>query len=127
MLETAHLVAFLPTARPAESRQFYQRTIGLIFMGEDAHSLIFDCNGTFLRIQKLKTTSPGPQTALGWDVPDIVKEIHDLAAKGVDFVRYTGLQQDRDAIWTAPDGTMVAWFKDPDGNVLSLSERPEVV
>ncbi|MGA8275147.1 MAG: VOC family protein [Thermoplasmata archaeon] len=126
MLETANLVAFLSTARPAESRRFYQEVLGLISLGEDAHTLLFDCNGTTLRIQKLKVVTPARETALGWQVSDLVREIHSLSPKGVTFVRYDGLEQDRYGIWTAPGGTMVAWFKDPDGNVLSLSEPSDV-
>jgi catechol 2,3-dioxygenase-like lactoylglutathione lyase family enzyme len=127
MLETANLIAFLATARPAECRKFYQETLGLISLGEDPHTLLFDCNGTTLRIQKLKAVAPGPHTVLGWQVSDLVQEIHALAPKGVSFVRYDGLEQDRNGIWTAPGGTMVAWFRDPDGNVLSLTEPADIV
>jgi catechol 2,3-dioxygenase-like lactoylglutathione lyase family enzyme len=127
MLETANLIAFLSTARPADCKRFYQQTLGLISLGEDAHTLLFDCNGTTLRIQKVKTVTPGPQTVLGWQVSDLVHEIHDLTPKGVTFVRYDGLDQDRDGIWTAPGGTMTAWFRDPDGNVLSLTEPADAV
>ncbi len=126
MLETANLVAFLATARPDESRRFYQETLGLISLGEDAHTLLFDCNGITLRIQKLKSVTPGVHTALGWQVSDLVREIHLLAPKGVSFVRYDGLEQDRNGIWTGPGGSMVAWFKDPDGNLLSLTEPSDV-
>jgi catechol 2,3-dioxygenase-like lactoylglutathione lyase family enzyme len=126
MLETANLVAFLSTARPEESRRFYQETLGLISLGEDPRTLMFDCNGITLRIQKLKTVTPGPQTVLGWQVGDLVREMHALAPKGVTFLRYDGLDQDRIGIWTAPGGTRIAWFKDPDGNVLSLSEPANV-
>jgi catechol 2,3-dioxygenase-like lactoylglutathione lyase family enzyme len=127
MLETANVVAFLATAKPAEARRFYQETLGLISLGEDAHTLMFDCNGTTLRIQKLKTVTPGAQTVLGWQVADLVRELHGLVAKGVHPVRYDGLDQDRDGVWTAPDGTLTAWFRDPDGNVLSLTEPASVV
>jgi catechol 2,3-dioxygenase-like lactoylglutathione lyase family enzyme len=123
MLENANLIAHLATARPAEARRFYQETLGLLFMGEDAQTLIFDSNGIVLRIQKVPSGSPSPVTALGWEVSDLVRDIHDLTAKGVSFLRVPGLNQDRDAIWTAPTGTLVAWFKDPDGNVLSMSEH----
>jgi catechol 2,3-dioxygenase-like lactoylglutathione lyase family enzyme len=126
MLETANLIAFLATARPDESRRFYQETLGLISLGEDAHTLLFDCNGITLRIQKLKSVTPGSHTALGWQVSDLVREIHALATKGVSFLRYDGLEQDRNGIWTSPTGSQVAWFKDPDGNVLSLTEPSDV-
>jgi catechol 2,3-dioxygenase-like lactoylglutathione lyase family enzyme len=123
MLESANLVAFLGTAQPEASRQFYGETLGLLLMGEDEHTIIFDSNGIVLRIQKLKSVSPAVGTSLGWEVDHIVRAVHDLAAKGILFVRFPGLPQDRDAIWTSPDGTLVAWFKDPDGNVLSLTEH----
>jgi catechol 2,3-dioxygenase-like lactoylglutathione lyase family enzyme len=122
MLETANLVAFLSTAHPTESRRFYGETLGLISLGEDAHALLFDCNGTTLRIQKMKSVAPGPQTALGWQVSDLVREMRALASKGVTFLRYEGLEQDRTGVWTDPRGALTAWLKDPDGNVLSLTE-----
>jgi catechol 2,3-dioxygenase-like lactoylglutathione lyase family enzyme len=124
MLENANLIAFLATANPVECRKFYHETLGLLFMGEDANTLIFDSNGTILRVQKGRTAPPSPQTALGWEVQDIVNHVRRLAASGVAAVRYNGLEQDRDGIWTGRDGTMVAWIRDPDGNVLYLSERP---
>ncbi len=127
MLESANVVAFLATARPADCRRFYQETLGLISLGEDPHTLMFDCNGTTLRIQKLKTVTPGVHTALGWQVSDLVRELRHLHARGVVPVRYEGLEQDRDGVWTAPDGTLLAWFRDPDGNILSLSEPAAVV
>jgi catechol 2,3-dioxygenase-like lactoylglutathione lyase family enzyme len=125
MLENANLVAFIGTAKPAEARAFYEDTLGLLFMSEDPHTMIFDSNGTVLKVQKLKEVRPAHGTAVGWEVDHIVRAIHDLTAKGVSFLRFPGLEQDREAIWTAPNGTMVAWFKDPDGNVLSLTEHAQ--
>src|SRR5271170_5198966 len=118
MLETLNVIAFLTTSRPAESKDFYQEKLGLIFMGEDPNFLIFDSNGIVLRIQKVTSFTPSPHTALGWEVSDLVHEVEELTRVGLTFVRRPGIQQDQIGIWTAPDGTMIAWLKDPDGNVL---------
>jgi catechol 2,3-dioxygenase-like lactoylglutathione lyase family enzyme len=75
-----------------------------------------------LRIQKVADAAPHPFTALGWQVEDIRTAVHALAAAGVSCERFPGLHQDGDGIWTAPSGARIAWFKDPDGNVLSLTE-----
>jgi catechol 2,3-dioxygenase-like lactoylglutathione lyase family enzyme len=127
MLESLNLIAFLTTARPAESRTFYQDRLGMLFMGEDANFLIFDSNGTVLRIQKASSFTPTPQTALGWEVSDLVHEVEELVNAGIPMIRRKGFEQDQLGVWTAPDGTMIVWFQDPDGNVLTLSEHAERV
>ena len=127
MLESLNLIAFLTTSRPAESREFYQEKLGLLFMGEDASFLIFDSNGTVLRIQKAKSFIPSSQTAVGWEVSDLVHQVQELIRTGVPMVRRNGIEQDDLGIWTAPDGTMIAWFQDPDGNVLTVSEHADRV
>jgi catechol 2,3-dioxygenase-like lactoylglutathione lyase family enzyme len=127
MLETLDLIAFLTTARPEESRDFYQQKLGLLFMGEDPNFLIFDSNGTVVRIQKAKAYTAPAQTALGWEVSDLVHTVEELAQAGVTMLRRPGMEQDALGIWTAPDGTMIVWFQDPDGNVLTLSEHAERV
>ena len=91
-------------------------------MSEDPFALVFDGGGTVLRVQKVQSFTPHPFTAVGWNVPDIAAEVLALAAKGVTFERYSFFQQDDKGVWTAPDGTGVAWFKDPDGNTLSLAQ-----
>ncbi len=84
---------------------------------------VFDLNGTMLRISTVETHQAGPSTVLGWDVPDIATAARALAAKGVTFNIYDGFGQDELGIWTAPGAdARVAWFKDPDGNVLSLTQ-----
>ena len=127
MLESLNLIAFLSTTRPAESKEFYGEKLGLLFMGEDANFLIFDSNGIVLRIQKVKSFTPATTTALGWEVSDLIHEVDDLIHAGIPMLRRDGLQQDQNGVWTSPDGTMVAWFKDPDGNILTLSEHAERV
>jgi catechol 2,3-dioxygenase-like lactoylglutathione lyase family enzyme len=127
MLESLNLIAFLSTTKPQESRDFYTDKLGLLFMGEDPNFLILDSNGTVLRIQKVASFAPSAHTALGWEVSDLVHEVEALTNGGVTMIRRDGMEQDDLGIWTAPDGTMVAWFQDPDGNILTLSEHAERV
>jgi len=124
MLGSGDLMAFVATKDPQRSRDFYQHTLGLRLVADEAYALVFDANGTMLRVQKVREMAPAPYTALGWQVPNIREAIRALIEKGVTFERF-GLEafpQDDLGIWTADDGTKVAWFKDPDGNTLSLTE-----
>ena len=123
MLSSQKLVAFIHSAKPDLARAFYESSLGLRFINDDGFALIFDANGTMLRIVKVKEVTPLPSTVLGWQVTHIDGEAERLTDFGVTFERYSFLQQDVQGIWTAPDGTRVAWFKDPDGNVLSLSQH----
>ena len=95
-------------------------TLGLELMSEDGFALQFNANGTFLRVTTVQSLMPQQFTVLGWQVDDIYAEIEALKAKGVVFEMYGFPGQDENGVWTAPGGTKVAWFKDPDGNVLSL-------
>jgi catechol 2,3-dioxygenase-like lactoylglutathione lyase family enzyme len=122
MLGGAKLTAFLATTDSARSWAFYQGTLGLHLLHDDQFALAFDANGTHLRIQKVETLKPHPFTVLGWEVSDIRRAITDLGKAGVVFERYDFLEQDDLGIWKAPSGTLVAWFKDPDANLLSLAE-----
>jgi len=83
---------------------------------------VFDANGTMLRVQKVREVVPAGYTILGWDVDDVGATVGKLSKEGVGFERYDGLPQDEKGIWTTPDGSRVAWFKDPDGNTLSLTQ-----
>lgn len=121
-LGNAALTAFLATANPARARAFYQDTLGLELLTDDQFALAFDANGTELRIQKVEKLKPHPFTSLGWHVPDIAKAVADLVKQGVTFERYDFMKQDKLGVWKAPSGAKVAWFKDPDGNLLSLTE-----
>src|SRR5437867_2859774 len=122
MLSGARLTAFAATTNPERAREFYQGTLGLRLEAEDGFALVFDANGTPLRIQKVKEVHPPPFTVLGWEVAAIETTVTALSARGVSFERYSFMLQDALGIWTAPGGTKVAWFKDPDGNLLSLAE-----
>ena len=122
MLSSSSLVGFLATADARKARHFYQAVLGLELVEDTPFALAFNSNGTTLRIQKVQEVALAPYTALGWMSADIQAAVRGLAAKGVSFVRYEGLAQDALGIWKSPGGAMVAWFRDPDGNTLSLTE-----
>ena len=122
MLRTAKLTAFLPSAQPERAKQFYGNTLGLRLVSDDQFAVVFDCAGIQLRIQKVETFQPHAFTALGWQVPSIRKSVSALAKKGIVFERYGFLEQDEQGVWQAPSWAKVAWFKDPEGNLLSLTE-----
>jgi predicted enzyme related to lactoylglutathione lyase len=124
MLNSASLVCFIATVAPEAAKHFYQLVLDLSFVEDTPFALVFNANGTTLRVQKVERLSPASHTALGWAVNDIRSVVQTLAARGVVFQRYDGLLQDQFGIWSAPSGAMVAWFCDPDGNVLSLTESP---
>lgn len=122
MIGQCALTAFLATSNPKRAKKFYSRTLGLRLVGEDTFALVFDCAGVPLRIQKVSEVRPHPFTSLGWQVRSIRRVISGLVTQGVVFERYAFLDQDESGVWLAPGGTQVAWFKDPDGNLLSVSE-----
>ena len=122
MLATASLVAFSATTDATRARAFYEGILELQFMSEDDFAIVYDVNGVSLRVQKVAQIHPQPFTVLGWSVPSIEVAVSRLAAKGVVFERYSSLQQDPRGIWRSPSGARIAWLKDPDGNVISLTE-----
>ena len=116
------IICFVATRNPANARKFYETTLGLTFVSDDPFATVFDANGTMLRVQKVQELNPAKHTVAGWDVPDIGARMRELASKGVCFERYSGLPQDELGAWMSPSGAKVAWFKDPDGNTLSLTQ-----
>ena len=124
MLAKAKVTAFLATTDAERTKTFYQKILGLRVMVEDEFALVFSTGGIDLRIQKVERFTPHPFTALGWQVEDIGHAVCQLSQRGVRPERYPFLEQDEDGIWLAPGGTRVAWFKDPDGQLLSLSQAP---
>ena len=122
MLADKKLKAFVPTTDPQKAKHFYKDLLGLKLLSEDKYALEFDANGTLLRVTTVRELKPHSFTVLGWKVTDISSVIKDLNKKGIFFERYDFLQQDDLGIWEAPGGTKVAWFKDADGNILSLDE-----
>jgi catechol 2,3-dioxygenase-like lactoylglutathione lyase family enzyme len=122
MLRKSAPIAFVATAKPDEARAFYERTLGLDFVADEPFALVFDLGSIMLRIQKVDTLTPPPQTSLGWEVADIGAAVTMLAERGVAFEHFDFLPQDERGIWTTPSGARIAWFKDPDGNTLSLTQ-----
>ncbi len=120
-ISSAEVITFLATTKPEDSRRFYENILGLQFVADEPSALVFDANATMLRISKVKEFNPAPFTVLGWSVSDILFEVAALEKK-VTFERYDGVPQDERGICTYSDGTKVAWFKDPDGNTLSLTQ-----
>lgn len=121
------IIAFVPVVDVERARHFYAETLGLQFLSEERpFALVFNANGVMLRLVIAKEIPPRFGTALGWRVGDIASVVAELSTAGVTFERYPGMPQDQLGIWIAPTGAKVAWFKDPDGNVLSISEHPEV-
>jgi catechol 2,3-dioxygenase-like lactoylglutathione lyase family enzyme len=122
MLDKSDLISFVATSNATKARKFYEETLGLTFVSGDQFALVFEANGTMLRVQNVDHVNPHAYTSLGWKVADIKKEVRTLSKRGVTFARYEGINQDENGIWTAPSNAKIAWFTDPDGNVLSLTE-----
>jgi catechol 2,3-dioxygenase-like lactoylglutathione lyase family enzyme len=122
MLGEKKLISFLATRDGTRARRFYESTLGLRVISDDDFALALDAGGTMLRIQKVAAFTSQPFTALGWEVADIAAVAAELRRRGVELERYAGLDQDAAGVWHAPSGARIAWFKDPDGNTLSLTE-----
>ena len=123
MLGSTNIVAFVPTKDSEEARAFYEGVLGLRFVKDDGFAMVLDANGIMIRVAKVPQFTPAQFTILGWQVNDIAKVVEGLQKNGVRCEIFGFFKQDELGIWTAPTGDKVAWFKDPDGNVLSLSEH----
>jgi catechol 2,3-dioxygenase-like lactoylglutathione lyase family enzyme len=122
MLESSDVVAFVAATDLDRARVFYEQTLGLPVIDHNDFACVLDANGTMLRITAVTAVSRANYTILGWKVTDIATAVRGLTANGVTFLRYDRTDQDEDGIWTTPGGDKVAWFADPDGNVLSLTQ-----
>ena len=121
------IIGFLNIVDVDRAKAFYRDTLGLRLLSEELpFALVFDANGIMLRLVMAKKVPPAGGTVLGWQVPDIAAAVRELQVAGVGFEHFEQLKQDELGIWTTPTGAKVAWFKDPDGNILSLSEHPEL-
>lgn len=126
MLGNTPIIAFVPTLDFDKARAFYVDILGLRFVGNDGFAMVLDANGTMIRVAKVQPDfKPAMFTILGWKVTEIEKVVAEMAAKGVVFERYGFFEQDPLGIWAAPRGNKVAWFKDPDGNTLSVSQHAD--
>jgi catechol 2,3-dioxygenase-like lactoylglutathione lyase family enzyme len=123
-LASAKLVAFAATTNPERAKAFYGGALGLRLISQDGFALVFEVNGVTLRVSTVREVAQAQYTVLGWDVSDIVATVKEMEKAGVQFERYSFPGVDEMGIWTAPGGARVAWFKDPDGNILSVSQHP---
>ena len=123
-LSDQSIIGFVATSDPDRAKKFYRDTLGLRLVSEEMpFALVFDASGTMLRVTMVKKVIPAGNTVLGWQVPNIVAAAKALSLAGVRFERYQGMQQDELGIWSPPGGAAVAWFKDADGNTLSISQH----
>lgn len=122
MLATSDLIAFVPATDLARARAFYEGVLELTVVDENPYACVLDAHGTMLRVTAVGEVAHGGYTVLGWRVEDIASVMAGLEACGVQFTRYDGMEQDALGVWTTPGGDRIAWFTDPDGNVLSLTQ-----
>jgi catechol 2,3-dioxygenase-like lactoylglutathione lyase family enzyme len=123
MLAASKLIGFVPTKDPAKARGFYERKLGFTFVSEDNFALVMRAGESMIRIAKAQDFTPAPYTVLGWEVANIEEVAGWLRGQGVAFEKYPWVEDKETGIWSAPGGDKVAWFKDPDGNVLSISQH----
>ena len=123
-LASAKLVAFAATTNPARAKEFYGGVLGLRLVSQDGFALVFEANGVTLRVSTVREVAQAQYMVLGWEVSDIAAAVKDMEKAGVKFERYSFPGVDEMGIWTEPGGARVAWFKDPDGNILSVSQHP---
>jgi catechol 2,3-dioxygenase-like lactoylglutathione lyase family enzyme len=112
---------FVASSRHDEARRFYADVLGFTFVADEPFAVVFDAHGVQLRIQKMENHQPVPYTVLGWAVEDVAAAVDELVQRGATFERFEGMPQDERGIWSAAPGVSVAWFKDPDGNLLSFT------
>jgi catechol 2,3-dioxygenase-like lactoylglutathione lyase family enzyme len=117
------LIAFVPATDLDRARAFYEGVLGLTATEHSRFAVAFDVDGTMLRVAAVEHRVAAPYTVLGWAVPDVAAAVDELAARGVAFERFDGMEQDERGVWRSPSGARVAWFHDPDGNVLSLTQH----
>ena len=123
MLAASKVIGFVPTKDAQKARAFYEGKLGFRFVSDDQFALVLRAGETMIRIAKAQDFTPAPYTVLGWEVGDVEAVVGWLQERGVAFEKYPFVQDRELGIWTAPGGNKVAWFKDPDGNVLSLSQH----
>jgi len=123
VIADAAVIAFVSTADPARACAFYRDVLGLDLVERNEFASVFDANGTMLRVTTVDRVGPAPYTVLGWLVDDLDAALRELHDRGVEPVRYDAMEQDAAGVWTSPAGSRIAWFRDPDGNTLSLTQR----
>jgi len=121
MLENAAPIAFLPTSDLDRSRDFFAFTLGLPIEEVTPFACVVRTGSVMLRVTKVDDLRPQPFTVFGWEVTDMAEAVARLKVAGVSFLRFEGMDQSPEGVWTTPGGDEVAWFHDPDGNTLSLT------
>jgi len=122
MLGSAPVIAFVPSTDLARSRQFYEEVVDLAVAEVTSFACVLRAGGTMVRVTLVEQLTPQPFTVLGWSVAEIGQAMAELTARGAEFAHYAGMDQDDAGVWTTPTGDSVAWFKDPDGNTLSVAQ-----
>ena len=122
MLASGKLVGFVPTKNSRRARKLYEDKLGFRFVSDDQFALVMQAGKSMIRIAKTKDFTPAQYTVMGWEVKDVEAMVKWLNKRGVKFEKYPFVEGRKLGIWTAPSGAKIAWFKDPDGNVLSLSQ-----
>lgn len=122
MLKNSKVVGFVATSNAKNSKHFYRECLGLTLVEETPFAIVFESNNAVIRVQKTDKVCPPPYTSLGWEVDNIDESVRTLSVSGVRFEHFDGLDQDELGVWGTPDGSRIAWFKDPDGNLLSLTQ-----
>jgi catechol 2,3-dioxygenase-like lactoylglutathione lyase family enzyme len=125
MLARGKIIAFVGTRDRERAKAFYRDTLGLTLASDEPYAVVFDAGGTMLRVTPVNEVAAANYTVLGWEVDDVAAMVASLSGRGVRFERYDFMKQDEAGVWTAPGGAKVAWFRDPDGNLLSVSEFPD--
>jgi catechol 2,3-dioxygenase-like lactoylglutathione lyase family enzyme len=123
MLASMNMIGFLLTKDYEKARAFYEGNLGFEFVSLDQFALVMQAGKSMIRIVKVPTFTPLQSTVLGWEVDDIEAIVDWLTKRGVVFEKYPFVEDKERGIWTAPGGSKVAWFKDPDGNVMGVSEH----
>ncbi len=120
MFSKSKLQSIIWTSRIAEAEEFYRNVLGLVLKEKSDGTLVFDVNGSDLRVSPVPTTTPSEHTVLGFEFPDVDSIVTLLTGHGVEFERFDGFPHDENGILNTPGGSRVAWFRDPDGNLLSV-------
>ena len=123
MIANQPLIVFIPTADAERARLFYEAKLGLRFVSDDHFAVVMEANRVMVRIVRVGDFTPAPFTILSWQVDNIHRTVAELRDQGIEFKRYPHFEQTSDGVWASPDGAKVAWFADPDGNTLSLSQH----
>lgn len=124
MFADSKLQSIIWTSRIEEAERFYSDTLGLALSGRSDGALVYDVGGSVLRVGPVPSTEPGVHTVMGFAVADVKAAVAYLAGHGVAVERFAGMPHDDDGILVSPDGARVAWFRDPDGNILSVVQFP---